>query len=72
MGTLWNFVLTDSLQKVKGWVVRLIRGKNTEGLVLMGAIKLARHRASSTILCAYNLYATLNFHLSQDNNCKNI
>ena len=43
---LWANVL---LRKVKGQVVRLSRGKNTEGLVLMAAIKLARHRASSNI-----------------------
>jgi hypothetical protein len=32
----------DSLQKVKSWVVRLIKGKNTKGLVLMGAYKTRR------------------------------
>ena len=61
----------DSLQKVKGWVVKLIRGKK-RGTCLMGGDKIPQTSCKfHHIMCLY-FYDTLNFHLSQDNNCKNI
>ena len=62
----------DSLQKVKGWVVRLILGKNTEGIVLMGGYKTRQASRKFHHIMRLLFNDTLNFHLGQDNNCKNI